>query len=187
MTTEKREIKKRHSWPRGLFEGIGQIIEKIPSDEEKRSIINSIEDLIKFLQDLQQRVAKMSSDIEREEVLKATRSLCSFLEKAYLDPTMLSILGLSLPKRRQKRETGVMEGDSLQTAIREIEATPIPELRTKLGGYSKSQLIAIGRGLSITVTERMSQVDIVNKIVKSLENMRGYDMLRELSSKESQS
>lgn len=185
MTTEKTGMKKRRFWPRGLLEGIGQVMEKIPSDEERRSIMESIGDLIKFLQDLQQRVAKMPSDIEREEIMKATQSLCLFLEKAHSDPRMMSILGLSSLTRRAKRETEILEGDSLHAAIKEIESTPIPELKTKLGRYNKSQLIVIGRGLNITVTERMSQVDMVSKIVKSIENMRGYDLLRGLSSKES--
>ena len=86
---------------------------------------------------------------------------------------------------RHKKAVTFLNEEELQKAAKEIELTPNSELTAKLMTYNKQQLISLGKKFHTHVTEKMSKVDIVNKISKSLENMRGYELLRTLPSEKS--
>jgi hypothetical protein len=175
-------------WPQQFIREIGQMMEKMPTDEEKQKIIKSIDALIKFLQDIEKKVEAMPNDSQREEIKRAVQVINSFLEETRIDPIKASILGLSIFKRTKSRSAFVtLNEEELQKAVKEIESTPTSGLTTKLMTYSKPQLIYLGKKFHTHVTEKMSKVDIVNKIAKALENVRGYELLRTLPSEKSES
>jgi hypothetical protein len=179
--------KMKRIWPQEFIKGIGQIVEKIPTDEERRNIIKSIDELIRFLQDLEKKLEAMPTDSKRQEIKRAAQAIYSFLEEARADPLKASILGLSIfAKTKGRKAPVILNEEELQKAVREIESTPVPELTTKLMAYNKPQLIYLGKKFHTHVTEKMSKVDIVNKIAKSLENVRGYELLRTLPSEKSE-
>lgn len=166
---------------------LNQLMNTMPTDEERRNIIASIENLIKFLDDLKRRVEALPENSKRDEIKKAVQVICTFLEEARADPLKASILGLTKGKTRLCREKAIpfTSEEELQKVIKEIESTPTPELTIKLMAFNKQQLILLGKKFHTHVTEKMSKIDIVNKIAKSLENTRGYELLRTIPSEKS--
>ena len=174
-------------WPLKFIKELDQLMDAMPTDEERRNVVSSIENLIKFLKDLEMKVEALPGNSKRDEIKKAAQVICAFLEDACADPLKASILGLTIVKThaRRKKAATFLNEEELQKAVKEIELTPNSELTAKLMMYSKRQLISLGKKFHTHVTEKMSKVDIVNKIAKSLENMRGYELLRTLPSEKS--
>jgi hypothetical protein len=174
-------------WPLKIIKELDQLMDVMPSDEERRNIVTSIESLIKFLDDLKRKVETIPDDSKRTEIKKAVQVIYTFLEEARTDPLKASILGLTRGKARLRYEkASSFSEEELQRVVKEIESTPTPKLTTKLMAYNKRQLISLGKKFNTHVTEKMSKIDIVNKIAKSLENMRGYELLRTLPSEKSE-
>lgn len=172
-------------WPIKFIKELDQLMDIVPTDEERRNIVASIESLIKFLDELKRKVEAIPEDFKRAEIKKAAQVICAFLEEARADPLKASILGLTKGKARLRHEKAApfISEEELQKVVKEIESTPTSELTAKLMTYNKQQLILLGKKFHTHVTEKMSKIDMINKIAKSLENMRGYELLRTLHHK----
>lgn len=174
---------RKEIWPWESIRALNKMFETIPSAEERQKLLESIDDLINFLRELRIRILNLPKDEERMPLMKATTIVSNFLERAHADPTLASMIGLSLGKDIARKKVGkqkvyLSEGE-LTSIVKEFESLPTEKMYERLESYAKNQLFGIAKHVGIHVNSRLSKADLIDKIVKiGFANIRGYRLLR---------
>lgn len=166
-----------------VVRNLNAIFDTIPSIEERKEILDCIDTLTGFLEELRKRITDLPTDKERSLLLESTSILSDFLEKARTDQTLASIIGLSLKRdisqKLIRKETARIDEQRLASIIKELESLSSEQMYGHLESYTKNQLLDIAEHIGIHANNRLSKADLVDKIVKiGFANIRGYKLLK---------
>jgi len=171
--------KKRET---SVLDFLAETIKSLPSDEEKKEIIENINIIIKYFQDLQERVKSLPNDDKKGEILSAITTIKEFLFSAKDNPTLSAALGLSYERpiaaKRPKKEITPQTGEKL---FNELKSLPTEQIQQRLLDYkiTMDELRALASFLGIKHPPRIKRQDLVDMIVKmGFANIRGYKILR---------
>ena len=176
-------IERKKKMGPSILDFLDETIRSFPSDVEREKIVKNIDIIIRYFQDLQERVKSLPNGDKQKEILSAITTINSFLLSAKGNPALSAALGLSYERpsstKRVKKEIIPQTGEKL---FNELKSLPTEQIQQKLLNYKSvtmDELRALASYLGIKHLQRIKRQDLVDKIVKiGFANIRGYEMLR---------
>ncbi|RLC66313.1 MAG: hypothetical protein DRI48_04960 [Chloroflexi bacterium] len=164
-----------------LAENLSRMMQGLPSITEREAVVRNIDTIIKYLQELRDRIGHLPTSEDGEKLLAASKVLVEFLESAKKNPALAIALGLKtkVPPKKKEAPISPQGGERL---FREIQHLPTEQIQTKLLDYKEvtmDDLRALATHLGIKYEQRIKRQELVDRIVKiGFANVRGYKALR---------
>lgn len=175
-----------------IFDTLIGALNYLPNDMEREHFINNIDEIIKYLVSLKEKMQSLPRDEEQSKVLSSIGNITNFLQSAEKNPPLAVALGFGLSyenkiRTKPKREA-VESHQSVEPLLNELKSLPTEEIQNRLLDYKKitmAQLHGLAFLLDIKYEQRIKRADLVDKIVKiGFANIRGYDLMRSADKKE---
>lgn len=173
-----------------IFDTLIGTLNYFPNDIEREHFINNIDEIIKYLVSLKEKVQSLPKDEEQSKVLSSIGNITNFLQSAEKNPPLAIVLGLAYENKiraNPKREAAVSH-QSVEPLLKELKSLPTEEIQNRLIDYrsiTMAQLHGLASLLGIKYEQRIKREDLVDKIVKiGFANIRGYDLMRSAEKRE---
>jgi DNA mismatch repair ATPase MutL len=166
-----------------ILDFIERAVSKFPTDTERKELLESLDILIKYFQNMQGKIRSLPQDMEQREVLSAIATMRNFLESARDKPLLAAAFGLPYRKnalaREAKEEVAPVVAEKIFDELKMLSTEEIQQRLLDYKTTSMDQLHALATYLNIKHPQRMRRQDLIDKIVKvGFANVRAYDTLR---------
>jgi len=176
-------VRRRPGHTKQFLERLRDLFGALPSESEKREAEAQFSSLIEFLTQLRQNLREVPEQESTGSMLDVVRRLEDLFTRAESDPNLAAVLGLrrATKKKQPKMPSSPQEVAAAESAIGQLQALPIDDVRSKLQServYTLTALRAIAAGLRIRSAAKLSRDSLVHQITMKLANVRGYEHLR---------
>lgn len=156
-----------------------ELVDAVPSEEDKQQIASQLETLIHFLNDLKTRLESIPTRQDCEAVRTAIDNLRVLFIEAKSNPVLSAALGIkaATPSPESPKVTSE-ETEHAKSMLAQISSLTIDEIRSALETMTASDLQSIATALGIRTT-RTARKHLVHHIVAKITNARGYRSLRD--------
>jgi hypothetical protein len=156
-----------------------ELVESLPAADEQQKNVAALDDIIRFLSDLRERIAKIPTQEDSTSVRFALNELSALFAKARSNPVLAAAVGLRVTSTRSLGPVpSVEEIEDAKRAISQFEQLPIDQLRVALEGRTAGQLRALAAQLGVRSSQRISREVLAHQIATKITNTRGYRSLR---------
>ena len=167
-----------------ILDFINETISKFPTDTEREELIRSLDILIRYFQNLQEKFKLLPNDIQQKEVLSAVDTIKSFLVSAREKPLIAAAFGLPYRKtafrREAKEEVSPLIAEKIFNELKTLSTERIQQRLLDYRSMTMDELHALASYVGIKHPQRIKRQDLVDKIVKiGFANIRAYETLRE--------
>lgn len=165
----------------GFLGKLSEVVESLPSSDEKSRIDNDLRMLIDYLEGVRRQLELVPTRNQIDgSVIGRLRALMQVVDS---DPVLSRILGFSTNGQRVGRRASVLGEDAKVRArevARELETLSGDQVQHRLldTSYSVALLRQIGGELGIRIPSKASRSSVIDTIAGKLSNRRGYDILR---------
>jgi hypothetical protein len=156
-----------------------KLVECLPTADEMQRNTAALDEIIRFLMNMRERIAKIPTREDATSVRLALEELSDLFTKAQSNPVLAAAVGLRAPPLRSP--TPVLSTEDIEDAKRAIaqfERLPIDQLRLALEDKSTGELKALAAQLGIHSAHRISREALAHQIATKITNTRGYRSLR---------
>jgi hypothetical protein len=153
------------------------LVDSLPTAQEKREAADSLATLTRFLQDLAAQLHSIPASDESHYLVAAIDRLDSLFRKAQSDPVLARAVGLEPPKRRPAKTHPQPDAKRIESSLAELRDLTIDQIRersTSEDRYGLSDLRALASHMGVAVKSRSTRQTLANQIVTKLANIRGY-------------
>ena len=163
-----------------LFKGLNSLLNSLPTDEEKRALVEELKEARDFLDEMAGLVDLVPTLETSEELALGMSRLNALTERAQ-DGPMRRLLGLrnrhtGAPKPKTGNTGHVEERVSdLIATINQSESSAIKEV---IHQETVTVLKALADALEIVYPSKDRKPDLVDRIANHIQNRRGYALLR---------
>jgi len=177
---------------KSLLKQINEILDNIPEKNDISDIINNLNELINYLQKVQQILINMPTNEEAQKAKKAIKKLNDILNR---NPLIKEILiGKRIKKEKKKIDKLETEQDQenslyqekINQYIEELSKLTESEIRNYLEIdnkiFTNKVLISILSKLGRSVAKKTSKKELIDIIVTTIINNRTYEGLRKSDS-----
>ena len=153
---------------------VKECLSLLPGEEDRLRFVQTISEIIKELQALQEGVQRFPDEAETRQVSHAVSTLVSFFETLKERPLLASAL---LPAKTTTRKAKVTAVD-IEALQRRLESLPTENILEELLKHKKDVLVELSARLNVTASKSMTKDALADKIYKlGYANRRGYDLL----------
>jgi len=169
-----------------ILRKIKEILKFLPTNQEKLTIIDSLKEIISFLEGLKGIFANMPSIEEAEKAKNALLNLENILQKNPLIKEIVIGKPIRLKKEVSfvKPQTKIEISDEIvEEELERLKKLSENEIRNLLNNdkkYAKKLLIAISEKLGRKVSSKMTKKELIENIVTTIINKRTYEGLMKL-------
>ena len=174
--------RKAQSYPvESLLKGLRGLLDSLPTDDEKRELLRTLQDTQEFLEDLRLLVEAVPTMESSEELAVGMSRLNSLSDRARQDTRLSRLLGIRGQPDGAKRTPAARNGNirehvsHLADTVSESETQEVPAL---LERESVATLKELAGRFGMRTPSKERKVDLVGRIVNHVENQRGYALLR---------
>lgn len=165
-----------------FLNGVAELAKTLPSAERKAEIDRELDAVISFLLDFKRRLNSMPTADDAAELEQSIGTLRHFVQVADSDPLISKALGLpqKAPRKGTKKTRREPEAD-IERAVLQLKSLPPDRLRKALidgNEYTVATLRRLAAELNVRVTVGTTRQQLVEQIVKRIENLAGYEYLR---------
>jgi len=169
-----------------MLRKIKEILDLLPTQQEKIAIVDSLRTLISFLDGLKDIFINMPSIEEAEKAKEALLKLENVLQRNPLIKEI--IMGKSMkikkdaPSAKPERRIEISE-DIVEKELERLKEVPESEIRNILRNekrYTKKLLSAISEKLGRRVSSKATKRELIENIATTIINMRTYEGLMKL-------
>lgn len=164
---------------------LSELVDTLPSQETKSQIDQDLDVLIKFLQDFRGRLKSVPTVEDTDGIVSTIETLKDYVRVAESDPVMSVILGFRSDKGSSKKSSQnsltEMECREAKIIAQELRGLSEKEVEDRLADPKKhtvAMLRQIAGELGLRISSKASKKVIVETIIKTIENERGYRILR---------
>ena len=166
-----------------FLNGVAELAKTFPTPERKAELDRDLDVVISFLLDFKRRLSSMPTADDAAELEHSISTLRHFVQIADSDPLISKALGLpqKAPRKSARRSRTEPDTDVDRVVLR-LKALPPEELRRALddgNDYTVATLRQLAAELNVRVTTGTTRQQLVEKIVKKIENLAGYEYLRD--------
>lgn len=167
----------------GFLCGVSNLVDALPSPEQKASLAKELETLITFLTDLKGRLEAVPTDDEAGDIAKTVEKLRDYVRVAESDPVMSRVLGLVEAGRptRTPRRTNVRTADEVKELLDKLRSMSPENVRTELSDkrtYNVPTLRTIANSIGVRMPSKSTRTSMVERLVTVIGNRSGYEYLR---------
>lgn len=167
----------------GFLCGVSNLVDALPSPEQKASLAQELDALISFLTDLKGRLDAIPTDSEAGDIARTVETLRDYVRVAESDPVMSRVLGLidGGQARRTPRRTSLRTADEINGLVDKLRVMSPESVRAELGDkrtYNVVTLRAIGNSIGIPMPTKSTRTSMIEKLVNAIGNRSGYEYLR---------
>lgn len=165
-----------------LFKGLKTFLSSLPSEEEKKELILTLNATQGFLDEIRSLIEAVPTMESSQELSEGLSRLDILVDRANRDNGLRKLLGLrssstSSTRKALSPDDSCARASSLAQELSHLNTsdakTFLEQLREPLSVLTK---LANLLGMSTRSKERKS--DLIQRLVVHIENQRGYDMLR---------
>ncbi len=165
-----------------LFKGLKTFLSSLPSEEEKKELILTLNETQDFLDEIRSLIEAVPTMESSQELSEGLSRLDILVARANRDNGLRKLLGLrgsstSATRKALSPNDSYARASSLAQELSQLNTSDVraflEQMREPLSVLTK---LAKLLGMSTRSKERKS--DLLQRIVVHIENQRGYDMLR---------
>lgn len=165
-----------------MFKGLKTLLTSLPSEEEKRELIQTLSEAQRFLEELRQLVETVPTTESSRELSEGLSRLNILAERAYSDAGLRRLLGLrgsvaSNIKRVVSPEDAESRARGLEEKLIDLKTSDVADL-LKRSGEPLSVLTKLATLLGMRTRSKERKADLIKRITTHIENQRGYSLLR---------
>ena len=179
MTVTQQNRKSRN---RRLLTNIRGLLQAMPSREEKEELESAITELASFFTEVQSLVAQLPAAEDYAQVNEALAHIEQLLERRNTSPLIRSLLGARrTPPAKPSLVPTENENQRAKAMVGELRSLPPDVIRQRLSNgqtHNIRLLLAISGELGLRIPSRPVRESLVQQIVTSIVNQRGYEALR---------
>jgi len=165
-----------------LLVGVGNTVDALPSESEKKEATEALDRLIAFLNDLKAQFDLLPSTEDTASMRVAVQKLQQVMSKVENDPALSNLFGPPLRRPGTRARTGGGEEGSpaAKRLLESWQGMPLEEIRTKLQTdvYPLTALRTAASALGVRPIKGLSREAIAHQIFMRIANSRGYQHLR---------
>lgn len=165
-----------------LFKGLKALLASLPSEEEKKALIRTLNDARSFLDEIQLLVETFPT-IESSRTLNESLSRLDILAyKANNNNRLRKLMGLrtSEPSKPKQLNGSVNAKDTARQLCRQLQESPNsdPIRLMEESGATVSVLTSLAAILGLRTRKKERKSELMNRIATHITNSRGYKILR---------
>lgn len=173
-----------------LFNNISNLIEILPNKEDLENLVNSLNEIIKYLDKINKILINMPTDQEAIKTREALKKLEIILNR---NPMLSEVLKKKKStKKAIKKEEVIIKNinkeipkEKVNEHINKLLELPEVEMRNYLEDnkdkiFTNKLLIEILLNLGVKVSKKTTKKELINHIVNTIINNRTYQGLRKL-------
>ena len=163
-----------------LLKGVKSLLSSLPTEEEKRELLRSLDEISKFLDELRALVQQVPTMESSRELSEGLSRLDALTHQVQQDNGLRRALGLRASTARGKgRAPGSVESEEQISELMEIV---VASDTSKIESLIAQEPLAVLKGLAarfnLRVPSKERKQDLVRRLVVHVENQRGYATLR---------
>ena len=163
-----------------LFRGLKGLLHSLPTEAEKRELLQELKEAQEFLEELRLLVDAIPTMESSQELAVGLSRLDGLAERAHQDAPLRKLLGLRGSAVGKKRKAATPDDVTarvcqLEAAIAKSETSEVTAL---LSRESLAVLKELAGNFGIRTPSKERKVDLANRINTHIENQRGYKLLR---------
>ena len=163
-----------------LFRGLKNLLNSLPTEEEKRELLRNLKEAQDFLEELRALVDAIPTMESSHELSAGLSRLDVLTARAYHDAGLRKLLGLrgltsGRIRRPAAREDENGRAGELKAAVAQSETSDIADL---LSREPLAVLKELAGSFGIRTPSRERKPDLIRRIETHVENQRGYALLR---------
>lgn len=166
---------------RSLLRALRELSASLPSAAERDEAARSLKELSEYLEHVRKQLLSVPTSDDVAGLLDTIGKLDGLLDRAEANPLAARALGLEkAPKRRPSSPPSLADPAKAQAALERFESLTLDQVRDLLrseSSYSLPDLRALAAALGTRPQSRMGRDSLVQRIVTSLANSRGYRSL----------
>ena len=177
-------MKKRESrYPtEALFKGLKTFLTSLPSEEEKKELIRTLNEAQSFLDEIRLLVEAVPTMESSRELSEGLSRLDILVDRANKDTGLRKLLGLKVSTAsRAKRVPGSDDADSRALGLKqELDQLDTSDVKAFLEQLREplSVLTNLAGLLGMRTRSKERKVDLIQRMATHIENQRGYRLLR---------
>ena len=162
---------------------LSELASALPSAERKEEIDRDLDIIVEFLLDFKKRLHSVPAFEDMQGLEESIKTLQHFVRVAEGDVVLSKALGLKQAgKPRSRTHSGSdLANVNVEKEVERIKSLSPEEIKLQLSDktkYGAATLRSISAELGIRVGSNVSRELIIEKIVKRIGNLAGYDYLR---------
>lgn len=165
----------------GIIRGLQAALESLPSEQEKRQLVASLDRLRGFIDELRESVVRVPTGESMADARAALERLEQVYVKASSSPWLATTIGIA-PKRKSGTtplsDDEKQKGQRLAQALAELPADQVEANLLDENKYSGRSLRAVAQAFGIRSTKGFSRESLAHQIAMKVANARGYRALR---------
>jgi len=163
-----------------LVRSLGDVLDSLPSEEDRQQIISNLEHLIIFLSDLKSRLEAIPTQADSTLARVALDRLKALFEDAKANPALGATVGIRPVERHQKASSITTdEIERARSTVARFDALPIGQIRDALEKMNARELQSVAAALGIRASQRAAREALSHQIATRITNTRGYRSLRD--------
>ena len=173
---------KSQSYPvESLLKGLRGLLDSLPTDDEKRELLRTLQEAQEFLEDMRLLVEAVPTMESSQELAVGLSRLHSLTDRAHQDTQFRRLLGIRGRTDSAKKAAAAHDGDiqewvsHLADAVSESETREVTAL---LERESVAALKGLAGHLGIQTRSKERKMELIGRISSHVENQRGYALLR---------
>lgn len=156
------------------------LLESLPTAQQRREASDSLDAVIKFLQEVRDRLDAVPTSEDSQYLASAIARLDSLFSEAQSNPVLARAIGLEKAKPSSPKAPTRPDTVRIEAILGELKDLTIDQMRERFlshDRYGLADLRAVASHLGGTVNSRSTRQALAAQIVTKLANIRGYRAL----------
>lgn len=177
-------MEQRATYPTDtLFKGLRALISSLPSEEEKKALMQTLRDAQDFLGELQKLIEAFPTVETSQGLTQGLSHLDIMAERVSSNAPLRRLMGLkSSQSAKGKSTNGKQDIKSraieLENRVASSESADV-ENTIQMSGEPVSVLCELASSLGLRTRKKERRAELVHRIATHLKNQRGYKVLRD--------
>ncbi len=174
--------RESHYSTEALFKGLKALLNSLPSEDEKKELIQTLNEVQSFLDEIRRLVEAVPTMESSRELSEGLSRLDILVERANRDTGLRKLLGLrGSTASGARRVPGPDDSDSRALNLKqELTQLDTSEVKTFLEQLREplSVLTKLANLLGMRTRSKERKTDLIQRMATHIENQRGYRLLR---------
>jgi len=157
-----------------------ELVEFLPTVEEKRDMQNSLKALISYLQNAQRDLEQIPTRDDMDQLSVALKRVEMLLARAEDNPLISRAFGIEQKRSRKVKQVSPQASERTKYILSELKRLTIDQMRDALSRdpkYTTKDLREIAVILGVRANSRVSRETLANQVTVRIANDRGYKSL----------
>ncbi|HOD27572.1 MAG TPA: hypothetical protein PKH03_00040 [Syntrophales bacterium] len=165
---------------RRFLQVFSELVDFLPSVEEKRDMQESLKALISYLQNAQRDLEQLPTRDDMDQLSVALKRVEMLLGRAEDNPLISRAFGIEQKRSRKVKQVSPQASERTKYILSELERLTIDQMRDALSRdpkYTTNDLREIAVILGVRANSRVSRETLANQVTVRIANKRGYESL----------